>query len=95
MYWFCCSRHLTPTGFKNFLGKRPCECAVLAIKTNAFPSNGSAVMNQSPRARLDGGCHFLTGFGKIASTDMCEEVDMRKGGVILEGSFQAGEATFP
>lgn len=59
LYWFCFSRHLTPPGFKNFLGKRQCECTVLAIKTNAFPSNGSAVMNQSLCARFDGGCHFL------------------------------------
>lgn len=65
LYWFCCSRHLTPTGLKNFLGKRPCECAVLAIKTNVFPSNGSAVMNQSPRACLDGGCHFLLALEKL------------------------------
>jgi len=28
---------------------------------------------------------LLTGSGKIASTDMCEEVNMRRGGFILEG----------
>lgn len=56
---------MSPTGFKNFLGKRPCECAVLAIKTNAFPSNGSAVMNQSPHAHLSGWCYALLALEKL------------------------------
>lgn len=65
LYWFWCLQHLTPAGFKNFLGKRPRECAVLAIKTNAFPSNGSAVMNQSPRVCLHDGCHSLLALEKL------------------------------
>lgn len=83
-----------PKGLRTFLGRDRVSVQFLPLRLMHFLLM-ALLWWISPACTPWWWVSLLTGSGKIASTDTCEEVNMRRGGVILGGWCRAGEASFP